>query len=73
MVLKEGFGRVETVNARDRRYHDAIGTGHQRSHSGKTFLLDALVDAQLLVDVQVALGDVGFGLIVVVVGNKVFL
>ena len=71
MVLKEGLGRVETVNARDRRHHDAIGPGHQRSHSGKTFLLDALVDAQLLVDVQVALGEVGLGLIVVVVGDEI--
>ena len=71
MVFEERLGRVETVNARYRRHHDAVGTGDQGSHGGKPFLFNALVDAQLLVDVQVPLGEVGFRLIVVVVRDEV--
>ena len=52
---------------------DTNAVGRETSEAtAQTFLLDALVDAQLLVDVQVPLGEVGFRLIVVVVRNEVF-
>ena len=62
---------AEAVDARDRRHHDHVATGQQRVGRGVPQPLDLLVDRGVLLDVGVGLGDVGLGLVVVVVGDEV--
>ena len=64
------------------RVADAVDAGHgrddhrvfaleQRLRRRQPHLLDVLVDARVLLDIEVARGDVGLGLVVVVVGDEV--
>ena len=63
--------RAEAVDAGDRRHHDHVAPGQQGVGRGVAQPLDLLVDRGVLLDVGVGLGDVGLGLVVVVVGDEV--
>ena len=51
---------------------DDIAAFGQRHGGGETELVDLIVDGGVLGDVGIRGGDVGFGLVVVIVGDKVF-
>ena len=62
---------AEAVDAGHRRHHDHVAARQQRVGRGVPQPLDLLVDRGVLLDVGVGLGDVGLGLVVVVVGDEV--
>ncbi len=62
---------AEPVDARHRRHHDHVAPGEQRVGRRVPQPLHLLVDRGVLLDVGVGLGDVGLGLVVVVVGDEV--
>src|SRR5262249_19164177 len=66
------LGRADAVDAGDRRDDDHIAALEQRTRGAHTKLVELVVDGGFLVDVQVRGGNVGFGLVVVVVAHKVF-
>ena len=65
------FGRSEAIDAGDAGHDDHVPPAHQRAGGGQTEAFDLLVDRRVLLDVDVALGDVGLGLVVVVVADEV--
>ena len=61
------------VNAGNRCHDQHISSaGQQGRSSRKTELFDFIVDAQVFFNVGIAGRDVGFGLVIVVVGHEVF-
>ena len=71
-VGAEIFGVADTVEARHTRHHNHIAaTREERGGGAQSQLLDILVDGEVLLDVGVAGGEVGLGLVVVVVGYEV--
>ena len=66
-----GFGRAEAVDAGDGGDDDAVAAFEEGARGGEAELVEFLVDGGFLLDVEVAGGDVGFGLVVVVVGDEV--
>ena len=67
-VLLRGAEAVDAGHGAD---HDHVAAGQQRVGRGVAQPLDLLVDRGVLLDVGVGLGDVGLGLVVVVVGDEV--
>src|SRR5262249_50631682 len=67
-----GFRRAETVNATDARYDHAIAPLEKRPGRRETKLVELIVDGGFFFDVDVARGDVSFGLVVIVVTDEVF-
>ncbi len=65
------LGGAQTVDAGHGRDHDRVAPGEQRVGGRVPQPLDLLVDRGVLLDVGVGLGDVGLGLVVVVVGDEV--
>ena len=63
---------AQAVDARDRGDDDHILARHQGGGGSQAQALDLLVDVGLFFDVQVVAGDVGFRLVVIVVGDEVF-
>ena len=66
-----GLRRAQAEDAGDRRDDDHVAA---REHGGRRRVaqaVDLLVDRRVLLDVQVAAGHVGLGLVVVVVGDEV--
>ena len=66
-----GLGRAEAEDARDRGDDHDVAAREQRRRRGVAQPVDLLVDRRVLLDVEVARGDVGLGLVVVVVGDEV--
>ncbi len=66
-----GLGRAEAEDARDRGHDHDVAAREQRRCGGVAQAVDLLVDRRVLLDVEVARGDVGLGLVVVVVGDEV--
>jgi hypothetical protein len=64
-------GIADAVDARHRRHDHGIVALEQALGRRQAHLLDVLVDRAVLLDVEVARGDVGLGLVVVVVGDEV--
>ena len=66
-------GRItNAIEARHARYHDHIASPAEQCRRGaQSQLLDLLVDREILLDIGVRRGQIGLGLIVVVVGNEV--
>ena len=62
---------AEAVDARDRRDDQNVVALEQRLGRGMAQLVDFVVDARVLLDEGVGRGNVGFGLIVVVVRDEV--
>ena len=66
-----GFRRAEAVDAGDGGDDDAVAAFEEGARGGEAELVELLVDGGFLLDEEVAGGDVGFGLVVVVVGDEV--
>ncbi len=65
------LGRPQPVDAGDRGDHDDIPAGQQGGGRRVAQPVDLVVDRAVLLDVGVARGEVGLGLVVVVVGDEV--
>ena len=66
------FRRTEAVDARHRGHDDDVAPREKRVGGGVPELVDVVVDGRILLDVGVGRRHVGFGLIVVVIGNEIF-
>ena len=67
-----GLGRTQAINAGDRGHDDHVVAVEERAGGGMAHPVDGLVDGGVLFDVEVRLGDVGFGLVVIVITDKIF-
>ena len=67
-----GLWRAEAVDAADGADDDGVAAFEEGAGGGETELVELVVDGGFLLDVEVAGGDVGFGLVVVVVTDEVF-
>ena len=67
-----GFGRAEAVDAGDGGDDDAVAALEEGAGGREAELVEFFVDGGFFFDEEVASGDVGFGLVVVVVGDEVF-
>src|SRR6185437_1629927 len=63
--------RANAVDARDRRHDDHVAPGEERGGRGVAEAVDVVVDRGVLLDVGVRRGQVGLGLVVVVVAHEV--
>ena len=70
-VVVVGLRRAQAEDARHGGHDDHVPAGEQRRRGGVAQPVDLLVDGRVLLDVQVLRGDVGLGLVVVVVGDEV--
>ena len=67
------LGRVaDTVNGGHGGDDNHVVARHQVFGGGKAHLLDVFVDRAVLFDEQIAAGHIGFGLVIVVVGDEIF-
>ncbi len=66
-----GFGAAEAVDAGDGGDDDGVAALEEGAGGGEAELVELLVDGGFFFDEEVAGGDVGFGLVVVVVGDEV--
>ena len=66
-----GFGRAEAVDAGDGGDDDGVAALEEGARGGEAELVELFVDGGFFFDEEVAGGDVGFGLVVVVVGDEV--
>ena len=66
-----GFRRADAVDAAYAGDDDAIAALEQRAGGGETQFIEFFVDGGFFFDVDVAGGNVGFGLIVIVVADEV--
>ena len=67
------LGRVaDTVNGGHGGDDNHVVARHQVFGGGKAHLFDVFVDRAVFFNEQVAAGHIGFGLVIVVVGNKIF-
>ncbi len=69
--LEVDLGLAQAVDARDRRDDQDVVALEQGLGGRVAQLVDLVVDAGVLLDVGVGRGDVGLGLVVVVVGDEV--
>ena len=67
-----GLDRTDAVNARHRRDDDDVVTFKQRARCGMAHAVDLFVDRRFFLDVGVGARYVGFGLVVVVIGDEIF-
>ncbi|MPN02203.1 hypothetical protein SDC9_149417 [bioreactor metagenome] len=65
------LGLADAVDGRDGGHDHHIAPLHDALGAGQAHLLDVLVDGAVLFDEQVALGHIGFRLVVVVVADEV--
>ena len=65
------LGRPDPVDAGDGGDDDHVATGEQRRRRRVAQAVDLVVDRGVLLDVEILGGDVGLGLVVVVVGDEV--
>ncbi len=68
---KEDVRRAKTVDAGDGSHDHHVAALEQGDRGPQPQAVDLVVDARFLLDVGVGLGDVGLGLVVVVVGDEV--
>ena len=66
-----GFGRAEAVDAGDGGDDDGVAAFEEGARGGEAEFVELFVDGGFFFDVEVAGGNVGFGLVVVVVGDEV--
>ena len=67
-----GFHRADAVDARHRGDDDDVVALEQRARGRMAHAVDLLVDGGFLLDVGVGARDVGFRLVVVVIGDEIF-
>ncbi len=66
------FLGADAVDAGDGRDDDAIAALKQRARGGVAHAVDLLVDGAVFFDEGVGAWDVGFGLVVIVIGDEIF-
>ena len=66
------FGCAQAVNTGHRRNHDDVFPFAQRTGRGVAEFVDFVVQAQVLFDIGIGGGNVALGLIIIVIGNKIF-
>ena len=66
-----GFDRSDTVDARYRRDDDDVVTFEKGARRGVAHAVDLFVDRGFFLDVGVGARHVGFGLVVVVIGDEI--
>ena len=66
-----GLGRAQAVDARDAGDDDDVAALEQRPRRREAHAVDLVVDGRFLLDVRVGGGNVGLGLVVVVVADEV--
>ena len=66
-----GFRRTDAVDAAHAGHNDAIPAFEQGARGRHAHLVDLVVDGGFFLDIGVGSGDVGFGLIVVVIADEV--
>ena len=69
--LEVDFGLAQSVDAGDRGDDQHVVALKQRLGRRVAQLVDLVVDARVLLDIRVGRGNVGLGLVVVVVGDEV--
>ncbi len=67
-----GLDRADTVNAGDRGDDDDVVAFEQRTRRRVAHTVDLLVDRGFLLDIGVRARDVGFRLVVIVIGDEIF-
>ena len=67
-----GFGRAQAINAAHRSHDQAVAPLKQRARGREPQLVQFIIDGGFLLDVEIGGGNVGFGLVIVVVGNEIF-
>ena len=66
------FFRTNTIDARDRGHDDAIFTLEQGAGSSVAHAVDLLVNAAVFFDEGIGARDIGFGLVIIVIGHEIF-
>ena len=64
-------GVANAVDARDRGHNDGVLALEERLGGRQAHLLDVLIDGRVFFNEQIALGHIGLGLVVIVVGDEV--
>ena len=67
-----GFDRAYAVDAGDRGDDDDVVALQQRARRGMAHPVDLFVDRGFLLDIGVGARDIGFGLVIVVIGHEIF-
>ena len=67
-----GLGRAEAVDAADRGDDQAVAALEERARGREAQLVELVVDGRFFFDVEVGGGNVGLGLVEVVIGDEVF-
>ena len=67
-----GLRRAQAIDATDRADDDRVAPLKERPRRREAQLVQLLVDRRFLLDIEVAGGNVGLGLVVVVVADEVF-
>ena len=65
-------GTAQAVNAGDRCDDNNVPALRQGSCRGQAQLIDLVIDHRVLGDIGVALGNIGLGLVIIVIGHKIF-
>ncbi len=65
------LGISEAIDRRDRRDDDRVPALEQCLGRRQTHLLDMVIDRGVFLDIRVGRRDVGFGLVVIVVGDEI--
>src|SRR5690606_12720524 len=68
----EVLRRTEAINTGDRGYYNDVPPADKSAGSRDAEAVNLIVDRGILFDVGIRLRDVGFGLVVIVVGDEVF-
>ena len=66
-----GLDRADTVNAGDRRDDDHVLALQQRARRGMAHAVDLFVDRAFLLDISVRTRNIGFRLVVIVIGHEI--
>jgi len=67
-----GFDRPDAIEAGHRRHDDDVVALQQRPGGRVAHPVDRLVHRAFLLDVRVGPGDIGFGLVIVVIADEIF-
>ena len=66
-----GLGRAQAVDAGDRGHDDHVVAVEERAGGGVAHPVDGFVDGGVFFDIEVRLGHVGLGLVIIVVADEI--
>ena len=67
-----GLDRADTIDAGNRCYDDHVIALQQRTGGGVAHAVDLLVYAGFFFDIGIRTRDIGFRLVIVIIGDKIF-